>query len=135
MHRRQFLESSLGIAGLAAIAGCNSSATSSIRQPDRDAIKVVGGEEAIAILREPDKVEAFRLKDSEYHKTIDEYETVGDGVAVDNDTAAKLAGLFSDAGSFQLDSAKSCTPVYGVRIRFAKERDTLDLLFCFACDI
>jgi hypothetical protein len=155
MHRRQFLEKSVAIAGLAASGGCHSredsskssdsatpiGPTTSLVPPARPTPTaktvedVIGGKAAVALLREADQVEAFRLKDSEYQETIDKYQQVGDGVPVSPDTAAEFAKLLSSTNSFKLDSAKGCVPVYGVQIRFTKDRQTLDLLFCFACDI
>jgi hypothetical protein len=94
----------------------------------------MGGKEAMALLEHAEKVEAFRLKDSEYQKTIDTYEMVGDAVPVDREAAIRLATLFTSVDSFLLDSAKGCVPRYGVRIRFAKDEATLDVLFCFTCN-
>ena len=153
MQRRQFLQAALGI-GVSVLSGCDSSAdrsknattpttekttsTPAKRTPipaDPSVDEVLGGKDALVIVRDADKVEAFRLKDSEYRKTIEEYETVGDAVPVDDVTAAKLTELFTNSGSFRLDSAKGCAPIYGVQVRFARKAATLDILFCFACDI
>lgn len=143
MHRRQFIERVVA-AGAAVLSGCSaappanpsSSNSEPAAKPIANVQQMFGGKEAVGLFSRFDKAEAFRIQDSEYQKTIDAYTTVSGPVALDQDEGRKLANLLSDEKSYLWELSKACgDPVYGVRIRFTRGEATLDVLFCFKCDV
>jgi hypothetical protein len=131
MHRRQFLDRIVAGTGGILLTGCSQSSPNADRSAEVE--KRFGGKDSAKLLTNHDKVEAFRLVDSEGRETIDEYETVGDPVVVPAESAAKLGKLLSADDSYLWDVAVGCKPDYGVRIKFTRGDNALDVLFCFKC--
>jgi hypothetical protein len=46
-----------------------------------------------------------------------------------------LRDLLLDEGSYELEMAKGCEPVFGVGVSFMLGEQVVDILFCFECDI
>jgi hypothetical protein len=47
----------------------------------------------------------------------------------------QLAALLLDPRSYVWNEAKGCDPLYGVRLEFKRKDETVDVIFCFECDI
>jgi hypothetical protein len=89
-----------------------------------------------AIVKSPATVTAYRLADSStYREKIADYKTVGDPVDVDAETTTKLAAVLLEPRGYLWDLAKGCDPLYGVRLEFKRKDETVDVVFCFQCDI
>lgn len=92
--------------------------------------------EVAAIVKSPATVTAYRLADSStYRAKIADYKTVGDPVDVDAETMKQLAETLLDPRGYLWDLAKGCDPLYGVRLEFKRKDETVDVVFCFQCDI
>ena len=119
--------------------GCSSSAISSTATGEGRASarvqKLIGGEAALATIRNPDKIEAFRHAEKSYPRPLEEYEVVKGPVEVSPQLGRQLAELLSADNSYLWDLAKGCEPDYGVRIRFTRGDQQVNVLFCFGCDI
>lgn len=113
---------------MAVAAGCSRQA---------DAHKAVfGSQEAAGVVRNATTVQAYRLKAPSYHQdTLDKYEETAGPIAVPADIANQLKQLLLDPDSYELDKAKSCEPVYGVRIEFVHQGRKVDVLLCYDCMI
>lgn len=92
--------------------------------------------EVAAIVKSPATVTAYRLADSStYREKVADYKTVGDPVDVDAETMKQLAETLLDPRGYLWDLAKGCDPLYGVRLEFKRKDETVDVVFCFQCDI
>ena len=60
---------------------------------------------------------------------------LGGETVVDIIRSASLKRVLLDQQSYELLSAKGCEPIFGVGVTFEKGADTVDVLFCFQCDI
>lgn len=133
LQRRQFLNRVFAGTGSMLIAGCSQAPSS--HEMASEVRKRFGGEDSLKLLIHPGKVQAFRLRDSEARKTVDDFEIVGKPVQVPAESAAKLGQLLSDGNSYLWGVTVSCTPDYGVRVEFARDDRALDVLFCFRCKV
>mgnify|MGYP006969408098 CR=1 FL=1 len=98
--------------------------------------KLFGGAEAVGVVNEATTVEAFRLPTGSFFQESPEKYTMTSGpVAVSAATAEKLRAALLDPKTYGWDFAKGCEPDFGVRIRFTKGKETVDVFFCFGCDI
>lgn len=106
-----------------------------------DAGKVVflyGGAETLDIIKHPDKVEACPLIDLQPEDSRLAFEKKyreGDWQVVPEPEAKLLSLALLQPGNYGWDYVKACRPVYHNRLRFTKGQDTLDIDFCFSCDI
>jgi hypothetical protein len=101
-----------------------------------DVPSIFGGEEGMAILANPDKVEAYRLgKPTGPHHSIDlkDYPTISPPVAISTADLETLQRLFTDRSSFR-HYYKACIPTYGVRLDYVRGNKELQVLFCFECE-
>ena len=90
----------------------------------------------MAIIDAPATTDAFRLTQPSYHqKSIEDYKMASGPITVDTNTSQELANVLLDDSTYLWDLGKGCEPDYGVRVRFVQSDDTVDVLFCFACDI
>ena len=97
-----------------------------------------GGPEATATIASPDTVEAFRLESQREHGVfplLADYTAAGDPIPVDDALRARLERVLLDDGTYEWEMAKGCEPDFGVRIRFARGNDEVDVLFCFSCQM
>ena len=97
---------------------------------------IFGGEEGMAILVKPDKVEAYRLgKPTGPHHSIDlkDYPTISPPVAISTADLETLQRLFTGRSSFR-HYYKACIPTYGVRLDFNRGNKELHILFCLECE-
>ena len=91
---------------------------------------------AQGVVAKPTKVQAYRLADkSFYQPTVKDYKTTAGPIAVDEALAARLSKLLLDRDNYLWDVAKGCEPIFGVRLEFTQGDKSVDLFFCFECDI
>ena len=112
---------------------------------DARIVKLFGGQEGWKPLKDPVRVEAFRvdpyasLKDSgdsddESTKEFAGFKITAGPVKVDEKTATKLMQTLSQPDIYGWDFAKGCEFSPGVGVRFVGADSTTELLFCFSCD-
>jgi len=56
-------------------------------------------------------------------------------VKVSPDQARRFQEILQNPGTYVFDAAKACLPNYGVRLQFAADDKTVDVEFCFECNI
>ena len=99
-------------------------------------LKVLGGETVVDIIRSADTARAYRLPpETFYNDRLSEYDVPAGSLAVPAASLASLKRVLLDEESYELLSAKGCEPIFGVGVTFEKGDDTVDVLFCFQCDI
>jgi len=104
-----------------------------------DLVRALGGEGVVAILHDPDRVEAVLLSEPKNAQTTPphEYEPSTDAVLVDAEVGAHVVEVLLDPQLHWVipkGAAKACFPVYGVRLSYLKADDHVDLYLCFLCD-
>jgi hypothetical protein len=105
-------------------------------QGSDDIPKLFGGSDGVQVIREATSVRAYRIVGtSEFHTSLDKYEMRGQPVELSTSQAKALRSLLLHHDSYEWDVAKECLPVYGVRVQFLKRDESVDVLFCFECDV
>ena len=88
------------------------------------------------VVAKPTTVRAYRLADDSFYQAdVADYEVISGPVDVGDELAMQAAALLLDPDSYLWDAAKGCEPVYGVRLEFVQGETTVDVAFCFDCDI
>jgi hypothetical protein len=104
-------------------------------------LRLFGGGENMAIVREATRVEAYRLgpppggdPPQDYISPLD-YEVASGPVAVPAKMARELATTLLSPDTYTWGTAKACGfPVYGVKLSFFRGPERVDVFFCFRCD-
>lgn len=95
------------------------------------------GNPVIALLRNADKVECFRVS-PEYSpkakEAIQGYPVIGKGKDQDALFAGKLASQLLNPGTYLFGDRKKCEFSPGVAFRVWHEKTCADVLICFSCD-
>jgi len=104
-----------------------------------------GNKDNYSMIFEADKATVYRIhspKDSEnperpdLHRAGKVYEyTVGESSSLSGDTMEKFRELITNPRIDDPDSAKGCIPNYGIRVRYQKGDNTIDINLCFECDM
>jgi hypothetical protein len=107
--------------------------------------ELFGGSDAFAILQQPSKVEAYRLNGIRgggsltgygQSKVLDDYAVISGPVPVPQELARQLASVLMSYNTYGWNYGKACDPIYGARLGFVdKEGHSVDVVFCFECDI
>jgi hypothetical protein len=102
--------------------------------------KLFGGDKNIALVRSHGHVEAFRLRPpkslSEYTGFYNKWPVLTGPVAVNAMIADELTALLLDENTYCLwDEGKGCKPSPGVLLRFSNGSGTIDIAFCFECNM
>ncbi len=102
--------------------------------------QLVGGRQAMDIVARPDEVHAFRLGAPAdlYDSSVSEFATyprTAGPVTLSKATVAKLSGALLSPGTYAWEYGKACRPQYGVLLTFSQRDDSVDVLFCFECDM
>ena len=92
---------------------------------------LIGGKGPINVLTSPDKVVAYRMKEDAFPQT----KIKKSKVVLNAEQAATIGALLTRAKNYHWDLAKGCEPVFGVSTVFTKDAQTVEVKFCFACDI
>ena len=101
--------------------------------------KLYGGAEGIDTVESPDRVEAFRLRPPSSDQKIERYNqwpTLGPAVRVPADVASRFSkGLTRESTYPNWDTPKACDPQPGFLLRFHAGGRSVDVAFCFECQI
>jgi hypothetical protein len=104
-------------------------------------VSMFGGEDSLAILVHPTRVEAYRLGllpegvDSS-NATLADHPIIDGSVDVPAAVGAGLARVLTSGESYGWEYAKGCgTPIYGVAVSFYRPPHRIDVLFCFKCNV
>lgn len=95
------------------------------------------GEPALAVLREADRVEVFRLKNEraeEGEERVGNYAVTVRGKEQGRNFAARLREVLTDEGTYVWDSGKGCDFDPGVGYRVWKGEQRIEVVLCFSCD-
>jgi hypothetical protein len=104
-------------------------------------VTMFGGDESLAIVAHPEKVEAYRLgllpEGVDTGKaTLADHPITGGPVEVPPAVGADLARVLKSGESYGWDYDKLCgAPVFGVAVSFHRAADRIDVLFCFKCNV
>lgn len=96
---------------------------------------VLGGREVVQTILEAKKAVVFRLKGETLKSKPAEYEVLTGPLAVDGNTAQQLAQTVTAYRTYEREIALGCEPVFGVRTTFAHEKNRVDVVYCFDCDL
>ena len=99
--------------------------------------KITGSSAALEIIKYPSRVEAFALienhgLDLDLDK-LDSYTRIGP-IALSPALTTNISGILSDQATYVL-GGKGCIPIYGIRLRFVGQSDSVDVLLCMNWDI
>ncbi len=108
-------------------------------EPSSPVERMLGGAQVVETIREPDRVEAYRLKpDTAYWGlakiTISDFVATAGPIDVAPQIQARLSNALLSPDSYW-DGFKPCVPEYGVRLAFFRGTERVDVLFCFECDM
>lgn len=112
---------------------------------DAELAALYGGAGGLAVVANPDRVEAFRLRPTpesaprspDAYDDLANFPTASGPVAVPAGAAATLSSsLISPRSYLWAGDLKSCgAPTPGVRLSFLPGVDRVDVLLCFRCEI
>jgi hypothetical protein len=100
---------------------------------------MLGGIQVVETLREPDRVEAYRLKPVDFYgelqqSTVADFSIESGPIDVPREIRTRVSTALLADDSYGWDYAKPCVPRYGVRLTFIRGTERVDILFCFECD-
>ena len=102
----------------------------------KELLPIYGSQQVIDIVQASTDVHAYRLADAGYYQDdLADYERAGEPVRIPGTDRETLRDLLLDEGSYELEIAKGCEPVFGVGVSFVVGEQAVDVLFCFQCDI
>ena len=93
--------------------------------------------QSVDVARNATSVKAFRLPSPSYFQSLSDYEMASGPFDIPEPTTAKLRTVLLDPSAYVGPDGpkKGCYPDFGVRIQFEEEKDAVDVLICFQCDI
>jgi hypothetical protein len=99
-----------------------------------------GGAKNVAVVANPDRVEAYRvgpLPEGIYWQDakLGDYPLIAGPVPLADATAYDVSAALLRAETYVWDWAKACIPNYGVQLSFIRGTDRVDVLLCFECDM
>ena len=97
--------------------------------------ELLGGSDAYQTVATPDRVEAWLLNSySEQREHANKKIRSGE---LDLKPAVRkmFVNTLLDFDSYEWGAGKLCSPDYGLRLRFLRGRDVVEILFCYDCDI
>ncbi len=108
--------------------------------PDERVVTLFGGKDAWAAISSPTKVEAFRLKDKVFvpndaRKPFGGYPVTAGPVDISLEEAEKVVSILSNETIYEWDSTKACEFQPGVAVRFTGAEETVEIVFCFSCEV
>lgn len=103
-------------------------------------LRLFGGAENMAIVREATRVEAYRVVPPEgTEPMIDDispldYKVVAGPMTVPTEMATEMSKALLSPETYGWDYVKACGhPVYGVKLSFFQESERVDVYLCFRC--
>lgn len=123
------------------LAATLSVASTSANDTDVDGrvLKLFGGVDGLSVLRNAEKVEAYRIKPQQFQdtgdtKTIAKYPVISGPHEVPAEQAILFKKRLQQARTYNFDIAKGCEFSPGIVLRYVGDRSTImDVVFCFAC--
>jgi hypothetical protein len=100
---------------------------------DEDVRNLMGGSAGVSVLRNADRVEAYRIGPTGTGGYLDAPIIKGP-VAVSNSVARTIRRVLEDQKSYLWSAQKACKPMPGVRLDFIRGNERLSVLVCFECD-
>ena len=117
------------------LAGCQKPVGQAVDSTSQ-LLPIFGSQQVIDIVQASTDVHAYRLADAGYYQDdLADYEHAGEPVRVPGADREILRDLLLDEGSYELEMAKGCEPVFGLGVSFARGEQAVDILFCFQCHI
>lgn len=114
------------------VAGC-------LQAPSRKIEKLFGGADNFDIIASQERVDAFKLRRpgrDEVGRSYNQWSVIGAPVRVDSDVASRFSkGLTSESTYPRFDAPKACDPVPGYMLRFFAGGRSIDVCFCFECQV
>ncbi len=111
----------------------------SVLPPETALARLLGGAEAVDVVRNPDRFEVQRLKGEVLpHSSSDSlanHPAQGDPFPVPPEIAARITAALLNPDAYAWGGAHMCDPVPGVRLTWYRGDDQVDVLFCFECGI
>ena len=97
--------------------------------------ELFGGEEGLAVVTHPDRVEAFRLDptDKPPGGSRLNYPVTSGPIAVPGALMETLTSALTSDRSYAWNFAVACVPSYGVRLSFYQGQRRVDVLLCRNC--
>ncbi len=96
---------------------------------------MVGGKDAYKTVALPDKVEAWLLNGEGAGENIDPLANRTGAVELKTADAKQFSDTLLNFDSYAWETAKLCSPNFGVRLRFTRGDDTVEFLLCYECKI
>ena len=132
------------LAGLVLLTACgqpSKESTDTVSKQNTAAVvspevtRLFGGNAAITLLRQAEQVAAYRLVDRSYFQdTVDKYHVAKGPIKVAASVKDDLLKTLLDKGTYLWEQSKGCEPDYGVRLQFARDKHSIDILICFKCE-
>jgi hypothetical protein len=94
--------------------------------------------ENLAIVAQPERVEAYVLRPRQLWLTRDERKRrykEGPTAVVPTDAAATLSTKLTADTTYVWDKAKACMPIWNARLKFYRGSHSISADFCFGCDM
>jgi hypothetical protein len=106
----------------------------------RDVVEVYGGEGQVSVLERPLAVRAWRLDPDHdgaqpYEPTPAGYPAIEGPLELPAGLGARLGRALAAPASYVRSAPKGCLPRYGLRLEFAGDQTTVDVVFCFECSL
>jgi hypothetical protein len=118
------------------LTGCHDEPVGKAVVSSKELLLIFGSQEVIDVVRASTDVHAYRLAEPGYYEAdLVSYDRAGEPVRVAEVDRVMLRDLLLDEGSYELELAKGCEPVFGVGVSFVAREQAVDILFCFECDI
>lgn len=98
--------------------------------------KLFGGKDAVATVAQPDKVEVYRIDPNSERTgnlTLEEFRITSGPIEPSHEVTSRLSAILTSPESYW-DVPSNCMPMYGVRVKFERAADRVDLLLCLECD-
>jgi len=117
------------------LGGCQQPAEQ-VAPSSQELLSVFGNQQVIDTVHAASEVHAYRLADASFYQDeLSSYKRAGEAVTVSEADRLQLRDLLLDKESYELEMAKACEPIFGVGVTFARGEQSVDVLFCFECDI
>lgn len=95
----------------------------------------LGGDAVVKAIRNAKKVSVYRLKGESTKDDPQAYVTTDGPIELDAKQAAALAEIVTSPRTYEFDVAPACEPIFGVRTTFVDGDTTVDIVYCFDCNL
>lgn len=95
----------------------------------------LGGESVVKAIRNAKKVSVYRLKGETTKDDPQAYVATDGPIELDEKQAAALAEIVTSPRTYEFEVAPACEPIFGVRTTFVDGDTTVDIVYCFDCNL